>query len=719
MKKFALLVLSLFFCLGVFSQQDVYWRNDAATSNWWDGNNPWYRACDSWWLARVDYNTCSNGSTIGGNYAHIDNNNRTSMTVNGSWFKLYTLTFENTATSARTLTADGSGGLSFTATTSYLTNLSTATHTFNTGIGVDGAILIINANVGQFTFNNPIYINSNSLVFTGSSNNTANGVLSGAGTLTKQGNGTLLLTGANSYTGTTTVSAGILELQTDLNSSSTIIVESGATLRINGVDVDIQALTINSGGTVEVAAGKSLTVNGVLTNNGTLNLKSNSTDGTATLKALSTVTNGGANNYNVEQYLSAGRNWYISSPVNAAANTVITGTSGNVLYYRNEPANSWPTDATTFAVGSGYVASIGASNGGTYTFNGSINNNEPTVSLTRSVVTKAGFNLVGNPYPCYYIWNKAQADASNLLYTVWYRTKEGSYTFHTFNVNGEVSSPATVSNYIPPMQAFWVRVDADSDGTENLTFLKANRSHADAPTNKLKAPKVATNKILRLDVSNGTNSDETVLYFNNNAADTYDGFDSPKMTNSSLTIPELYTTAGSEQLVINGMQTIPLDTEIPLGFRTQEANNFIIKTTEFSGFESNVKVFIKDNQNVLNPEQELTAETSYNFSSDVTDNTSRFSVIFKSAGVATGLFKPTDSDKITVFANENNQITVNLNSALSNSYSVEIYNSYGQKVANLATKNSTETINKQLDAGVYFVKVNINEKISTRKVIIR
>lgn len=708
MKKFALLLFNLFLVTLAFSQTTFSWRNDQnpisgqwnVTSYWWNGG----------------------GAALpgGAEILYLDGSVGTTMTNDLPSTNRYRIIFGSGGASRTISGITENTFYDYSANKPKIENNSSNLQTISFPIKWGYSTCELNPVNGNLSITSAINNNGNwtDVWGSGGTSLTIAGGISGSGGLTIKNNTSVYMTSACTYTGNTYVDYGTLEISGD-NTSATITVASGATLRITGTDVDIQALTINSGGTVEVAAGKSLTVNGVLTNNGTLNLKSNSTDGTATLKALSTVTNGGANNYNVEQYLSAGRNWYISSPITAAANTVVTGTSGNVLYYRNEPANSWPTDATTFAVGSGYVASIGASNGGTYTFNGSINNNEPTVSLTRSVVTKAGFNLVGNPYPCYYIWNKAQADASNLLYTVWYRTKEGSYTFHTFNVNGEVSSPATVSNYIPPMQAFWVRVDADSDGTEDLTFLKANRSHADAPTNKLKAPKVATNKILRLDVSNGTNSDETVLYFNNNAADTYDGFDSPKMTNSSLTVPELYTTAGSEQLVINGMQTIPLDTEIPLGFRTQEANNFIIKTTEFSGFESNVKVYIKDNQNVLNPEQELTAETSYNFSSDVTDNTSRFSVIFKSAGVATGLFKPTDSDKITVFANENNQITVNLNSALSNSYSVEVYNSYGQKVADLATKNSTETINKQLDAGVYFVKVNINEKTSTRKVIIR
>lgn len=708
MKKFALLTLCYFFTLNTFSQSTFSWRNDQnPTSGQWNVANYWWNGGGA---------ALPGGSEI----LYLDGSVGTAMTNDLPSTNRYRIIFGSGGASRTIGGSIENTFYDYSTNKPKIENNSSNLQTIAFPLKWGYTTCELNPVNGNLSITSAINNNGNWTDVWGSAGTslTLAGGMSGTGGLSLKSTTTVYITSPCTYTGNTYIDYGTLEISGDI-ASTNITVANGTTLRITGTDVDIQGLTINSGGTVEVAAGKSLTINGALINNGTLNLKSNSTDGTATLKTLSTVTNGGANNYNIEQYLSAGRNWYISSPVSTAVNTVITGTSGNVLYYRNEPANSWPTDATTFTVGNGYIASIGASNGGTYTFNGSISNNEPTISLTRSVVSKAGFNLVGNPYPCYYVWNKAQADASNLLYTVWYRTKEGSYTFHTFNVNGEISSPLSVSNYIPPMQAFWVRVDTDSDGSEDLTFLKANRSHADAPTNKLKANKVETNKILRLDVSNKTNSDETVLYFNNNAADTYDGFDSPKMTNSLPTVPEIYTITNTEQLVINGMQNIPLDTEIPLGFRTQETNTFIIKATEISGFDPSIKIFLKDNQNSLNPEQELTPETSYSFTSDIIDNTSRFSIIFKSTSVTTSLSKPIDSEKITIFANENNKITVNLNSALSKSYSLEVFNSYGQKIAHTETKNSTETINKQFDSGVYFVKISINEKTSTHKVIIR
>jgi hypothetical protein len=271
------------------------------------------------------------------------------------------------------------------------------------------------------------------------------------------------------------------------------------------------------------------------------------------------------------------------------------------------------------------------------------------------------------------------------------------------------------------MQAFWLRV-ASGKTSATVNLLNTNRAHQDDSDNKFRAPSAVTslNKILRIEVSNGTNKDETVLYSNENALDSYDIYDSPKFSNTSGFVPEIYTTVGTEELVINGMQSIPLDTEIPLGFRTQEnGQTFVIKSIEFTGFDPNIKVYIKDNQNLLNPETELTPGTSYSFTSNATDNTTRLSVIFKSTGSVTGLGNMNDNKGLSIFADNNKHIIINTDSDISKAYSLIIYNSVGQKLIERQVMNNAYTLDKALESGVYFVKIDIDGKQTTNKVVIR
>ena len=51
--------------------------------------------------------------------------------------------------------------------------------------------------------------------------------------------GTLVLGGANTYTGTTTIAAGTLEISGDASVGSSIIANSGSTLRIRGANANI------------------------------------------------------------------------------------------------------------------------------------------------------------------------------------------------------------------------------------------------------------------------------------------------------------------------------------------------------------------------------------------------------------------------------------------------------------------------------------------------
>ncbi|MDW6022033.1 autotransporter domain-containing protein [Mesorhizobium sp. BAC0120] len=95
---------------------------------------------------------------------------------------------------------------------------------------------------------------------------TVDGLVSGSGHIAKTGTGTLVLNGANSYSGTTTVSAGTLIVGDDTHPGATltggVTVESGATLGGHG---SVGTTTVSGGTLAPGASLGTLTVNGDLT----------------------------------------------------------------------------------------------------------------------------------------------------------------------------------------------------------------------------------------------------------------------------------------------------------------------------------------------------------------------------------------------------------------------------------------------------------------------
>lgn len=106
---------------------------------------------------------------------------------------------------------------------------------------------------------------------------TVTGVMSDNGanvnTVTKNGVGTVVLTGQNTFTGLTSVNAGTLRLNriggATLPASNSIAVSSGAALRIS-TNQTLNNLTLPAGANLTVDSGVTLTINGTFTYSGTI-----------------------------------------------------------------------------------------------------------------------------------------------------------------------------------------------------------------------------------------------------------------------------------------------------------------------------------------------------------------------------------------------------------------------------------------------------------------
>lgn len=471
----------------------------------------------------------------------------------------------------------------------------------------------------------------------------------------------------------------------------------------NASEASFPYMFIKPGSKVTLPVDNSLTV----TN---LTIESNSGNGTGTLINKGTLTCSNATVNQSFQHAGALRTWYVTPPVASA-----TPSGMSIIKSYDETSNSWSASTSTMLAKVGYqVVPAGAAND--IAFNGTLNNGDQTITMTGRTGTanKAGFNLVGNPYPAYLNWDLVTASTPNAnsmrTTTMWYRTKlEGTYSFWTVNGDG-VGAPATASKYIPPMQAFWVRA---IEGGGSLALTSDMATHAPASDKLLKAPAANQSalQLLRLQVSNGTYSDEAVIYFSAKASNDLDKIDAPKMSNENAAIPEIFTTLGTEHIVINAMNSIPLDQPIGLGFVPGSATSFSIKATEVSNLPTDVKVILKDNITLV--ETDLTDGTaSYQFSPETTV-ADRFSVIFRSSSTTTAV-NNNNVNGTQIYWNNQRGLTLKTNDEKLMGSTLSVYNAVGQQLLSKKISGTTMNIDFPYAPDMYIVKIN---NITTKVIV--
>lgn len=252
------------------------------------------------------------------------------------------------------------------------------------GLTLDGGMLRTTA---SFASARNVVINAAGGIFQTDADLSWSGNIGGSGALTKTGNGTLVLTGTNTYAGGTTITDGVLQIGDGGSSGSiTGAVVNNRTLAFNRSDDIAFAGAISGTGEVQQLGAGTLTLTGTNTYSGGTLIAQGTLIGSASSFGVSQIVNDGA--LVIEQPTDASFanaiNGTGSFSKRGAGNLTLTGTSalvGSTTVEAGKLSVNGSLAASTVTVLSGAVL------GGSGTVGGIVANAGATVSPGNSIGT--------------------------------------------------------------------------------------------------------------------------------------------------------------------------------------------------------------------------------------------------------------------------------------------------------------------------------------------
>lgn len=513
------------------------------------------------------------------------------------------------------------------------------------------------------------------------------------------------------------------------------------------------SMIINTGKLFSISPARLLTVKGPLTNNAGIAGLIIRSDATGDGKLINNTSNVPAT---VELYLTGGIisptvgiYHYIVPPVESMSiGTVptidevksafeITNFTGNLLCF-NEPATitsqkqGWqyfdnfpgnPPGFTSVISARGYNINLqpGAD---ILKFKGEMNSGEHTFNISYTPGNYgAGWNLVGNPFPCDYDLNGVAGLGTVLdgMSNTIYYNNNGTYGY--WNVLTNTGSSAGYTDILPPMTGFYVV--ATNSNFPSLVLPVSSKSAISGDNRSqhkgnilpgYEFEKTLLRKV-KLTISKESKFDEAIIILADDAKMSYnEHYDAFKLFNENSTAPGIYSNInGTDYFMkaVNGPVNSPV--MIPLIIRISEAGTHEISVKDFDNINDiKVSLIHGDNKTTLD------RNTIYSFTSGAGTFTD-FKLVFGETGTENAKDIQLNEAIKTWYRDQFLYIN-SVSEDFSGNCKIQVFDVQGKPVFiennHYLVSGQTNQIPVELHKGIYILTINANYRSTRLKFVV-
>ena len=384
----------------------------------------------------------------------------------------------------------------------------------------------------------------------------------------------------------------------------------------------------------------------------------------------------------ITPYQSANDNYYlIASPVGNQDPSEANMTDGNFDLYafdqsaQGEEWQNYKADNFNLAAGQGYL--YANDYGGFINMGGTMAASASNVTITEaSGKPFAGWNLIGNPYPCNVTIGKP-----------FYRLAEGGAALATEATDNSVA--------IAPMEGVFVC----ADGTETVSFTKAPTTSTTGGRNLL-SMRVSRNRSSKDD---RVDTDNAIVRFGEGAT--------LRKLVLNPDLSQLYVAQGGIDYAIVNAEA---EGEVPVSFRAAANGSYTISVaTEGVSFnylhlidnKTGADVDLLHPETVIARNEAIQEPVSYTFEANTADYASRFKLVF-SVGAPT-------ADEAFAYYNGSQWVVSSEGEA-----TLQVVDVMG-RVLSSQTVNGNAEVSIHRAAGVYLLRLINGSDVKVQKIIIR